>query len=181
MKIAIQRGHFNLTSPEPLLKLCLDFGRSKCEDYRDKVFGLRAWALLCCREAVAVDYSSSISEICWRLLSHDASDHASDYEHIYRRYSVATSAEELYQVLCLSAQDLGSPILLQNERYSDEELLRQAAPWLWSLFFQDEYFTLEARDIFATTLRPQKTRDIYFKRWKRVCDWFSSKNVSREK
>jgi hypothetical protein len=42
--------------PRLLVNLCKEFRYSKCEDRRDKVFGLRAFALDCCKDAVPVDY-----------------------------------------------------------------------------------------------------------------------------
>jgi hypothetical protein len=73
----------------PLVELCIDFGSSRCEDRRDKVFGLQASTMACCREAVEVNYSASISEISWRLLSHHSCDHAAPIR-------VAGYAQELH-------------------------------------------------------------------------------------
>jgi hypothetical protein len=59
----------------PLVDLCIDFGSSECADRRDKVFGLQAFTLPCCREALAVDYSLSILDMSRKLLLHYSTNH----------------------------------------------------------------------------------------------------------
>lgn len=50
-----ERDYLQSNSLRPLLLLCIQYGTSKCEDRRDKVFGLQALTLTCCKEAVQVE------------------------------------------------------------------------------------------------------------------------------
>jgi hypothetical protein len=58
--------------------LCLRYAEAKCQDQRDKVFGLLGFADECCKEAVPVDYSLSLYEICGRVLQHHFLTHVYD-------------------------------------------------------------------------------------------------------
>jgi len=50
--------------------LCSDFAQSKCEEKKDKVFGLWGIALDCCKEAVTIDYSVPWPRICSDVYVH---------------------------------------------------------------------------------------------------------------
>ena len=58
--------------------LCLRYAEANCQDQRDKVFGLLGFAEDCCKEAVPVDYSLSLYEICGRVLQHHFLMHVYD-------------------------------------------------------------------------------------------------------
>lgn len=60
---------------EPLLEICSKYGHAKCEDIRDKVYGLHNLADTCCRKAVLVDYSLPWYRICGKVLDHHMSRH----------------------------------------------------------------------------------------------------------
>ncbi len=63
-------GHRGQLDGSPLHDLCLRFVEAKCEDHRDKIFGLLGIAATCCRDAVLVDYSMSAYEVCGKVLQH---------------------------------------------------------------------------------------------------------------
>jgi hypothetical protein len=84
----------------PLDYLCKEFSSSECTDRLDKIFGLLALARDCCRQAVPVDYSSSIAELYLRLIFHSHQRHR-PLGVDFTRY-----CEDLHRVLGVSAQDL---------------------------------------------------------------------------
>ena len=59
----------------PLLELCSKYGDAKCEDIRDKVFGLHTLANTCCRDTVLVEYSLPWYQICGTVLHHHMREH----------------------------------------------------------------------------------------------------------
>lgn len=59
-----------LKGSRTLLEICSKFGEAKCEDPRDKVFGLHSFAATCCRGAVPIDYTMSWPGVVERLLRH---------------------------------------------------------------------------------------------------------------
>lgn len=67
----VKKGRVSL----PLLELCSKYGDAKCEDIRDKVFGLHTLADTCCRDAVLVDYSLPWYKICGTVLHHHMLKH----------------------------------------------------------------------------------------------------------
>jgi hypothetical protein len=92
---------------EPLLNLCLNYGSSKYEDRRDKVFGFLAFTLECYREAIEVDYWSSLLEISTELLRHNSSKHKYLYPEI-------GTTKRLHQMLGVTVQDLELPAPLES-------------------------------------------------------------------
>lgn len=58
--------------------LCLRYSEAKCEDPRDKIYGLLSFAAKCCKEAVPVDYTLSRYEVCGLVLRHHATVHTYD-------------------------------------------------------------------------------------------------------
>ncbi|PVH75597.1 hypothetical protein DL98DRAFT_369097, partial [Cadophora sp. DSE1049] len=44
---------------------------ARCENVRDKVFGLHSLVRDCCRKAVPVDYSKTPIQLCNDVLQHD--------------------------------------------------------------------------------------------------------------
>lgn len=61
-----------------LFDLCSRYAEAKCEDPRDKIFGLLGIAAECCREAVPVNYSLSKYEIYGLVIQHHCLDHIYD-------------------------------------------------------------------------------------------------------
>jgi Heterokaryon incompatibility protein (HET) len=106
MNLMRERRWHGLKAQRPLFELCIVFGSSNCEDRRDKVFGLQAFTLACCREAVEVNYSSSVSEVSRRLLSHHGSSHEKEDDYGSR---IIGHAQELHRVLRLTEHDMEGP------------------------------------------------------------------------
>jgi hypothetical protein len=100
--------------PRLLVDLCKEFGSSKCEGRWDKVFGLRAFALDCCRDAVPVDYAISLAEISWTLLFHNAS------KHMDGKWRVSL-AQQVLQALGITKQDLEDPTPFPRYKNPTEE------------------------------------------------------------
>lgn len=71
------RGRWQLDESR-LYDLCLRFVEAKCEDHRDKIFGLLGIAAKCCRNAVLVNYSLSAYEVCGGVLQHYFLAHVCD-------------------------------------------------------------------------------------------------------
>jgi hypothetical protein len=86
----------------PLEYLCMEFSSSECTDRLDKIFGLLALARDCCRQAVPVDYSSSIAELCLKLMFH------SHQTHRPSGGDFTVYCENLHRALGVSAKDLKS-------------------------------------------------------------------------
>jgi hypothetical protein len=100
--------------PRLLVDLCKEFRYSKCEDRRDKVFGLRAFALDCCKDAVPVDYTISLAEISWILLFHTA------FKHTHGIWMVSY-AQKVFRALGVTKQDLEDPTpFLRNKSPTEE-------------------------------------------------------------
>ena len=112
LRIMDWRRSRRLPQLQELAGLCNTFGSSKCEDRHDKVFGLRALALRCCRDAVPVDYTISLAEISWKLLFHDASKH-----NYHRGKWDVTLAQEILLALSVTKQELETP---RNENIAEE-------------------------------------------------------------
>jgi hypothetical protein len=60
---------------QTLLDLYLRFQDSKCQDPRDKVFGLHSLAKTCCRAGTLIDYSKTATHSCGQLLKHHFLSH----------------------------------------------------------------------------------------------------------
>jgi hypothetical protein len=54
----------------PLLSVWLQYKDGKCQDPRDKIFGLRNLAAACCKQATPVDYTASLREIFTSVIHH---------------------------------------------------------------------------------------------------------------
>jgi len=63
--------------------LCLRYAESLCEDPRDKVYGLLGFAAGCCKFAIPVDYSLSMSQVCGLVLEHYCTSHLYEERLIY--------------------------------------------------------------------------------------------------
>jgi hypothetical protein len=114
MSLVDWRQFRRLPKLQVLAELCKAFGSSKCEDRRDRVFGLRALALGCCRDAVPVDYTISLAEISWTLLFHNASKHS------HGKWEVSP-AQQVLQALGVTKQDLEDPTtFLRNKTLTEE-------------------------------------------------------------
>jgi len=88
----------HLAQRRPLIDLCIGYGLAHCEDSRDGIFGLLAFTYECCQESVAVDYSSSLSDVSRRLLYHKHTNNVSFQEgHKLRilRVMLGVSREDL--------------------------------------------------------------------------------------
>jgi hypothetical protein len=88
----------------PLEYLCMEFSSSECTDRLDKIFGLLALARDCCRQAVPVDYSSSIAELCLKLIFHSHQRH----QRHRPLGDFTVYCENLHRALGVSAKDLKS-------------------------------------------------------------------------
>jgi hypothetical protein len=114
MSIVDGRSLYVGRSPQPLVSFCKEFGSSKCEDPRDKVFRLRAFALACCSDAVPLDYAISLAEISWKLLFHHVSKDS------LGKWNVSL-AQEVLQALRITKQNSEDPTpFLQNKNHTEE-------------------------------------------------------------
>lgn len=66
-------------SSSPLVDLCCKYGQSKCQDQRDKIFGLHALANPCCRSASPVDYTVDCTSLFESVLVHHIQAHIRDW------------------------------------------------------------------------------------------------------
>lgn len=64
------------TNDQGLLRLTGDHVNSKCSQTHDHVFGLLGLSPLCCQNAVIVDYSKSIDDICEQVVKHHMTAHS---------------------------------------------------------------------------------------------------------
>jgi hypothetical protein len=80
----------------PLLRLIFQYREARCEDVRDKVFGLLGLAKSCCSTALKVDYSSSLIDLHQEILRHAAKDH--NLEDIIEYFK---AARDLGRILCV--------------------------------------------------------------------------------
>lgn len=71
-------GHGKVSGSNIIFDLCLRYTEAKCAEPRDKIFGLIGIAADCCKDAVAVDYSLSMYEICGMVLEHHTTIHIAD-------------------------------------------------------------------------------------------------------
>jgi hypothetical protein len=101
IKLERERNYRQSNSPRPLLQLCIQYESSRCEDRLDKVFGLQAFTLPCCKEAVRIDYASAPSEISRRLLDHHIVVHYHQWRGSELQY-----AQRLQEVLQITENDL---------------------------------------------------------------------------
>ncbi|KAL3425837.1 ankyrin and HET domain-containing protein [Phlyctema vagabunda] len=66
MKEMIEDYQFDTT----LFALYYRYRKGECEDFRDKIYGVRSLAAKCCSDAVPVNYSLSRYDLCGVLLQH---------------------------------------------------------------------------------------------------------------
>ncbi|KAH7400310.1 heterokaryon incompatibility protein-domain-containing protein [Cadophora sp. MPI-SDFR-AT-0126] len=67
----MQNRVFRAAHPSlPLGTLCHKYGASRCEDIKDKVFGLHALAADCCKKATVVDYAAPWSSTWQSVVAH---------------------------------------------------------------------------------------------------------------
>jgi hypothetical protein len=111
----------------PLCPLIHQFGHAKCEDVRDRIFGLHSLALSCCQKAIPVDYSCSVYSLTYKLLEHQCNHHSDT-----PGYSVFHNLDELHQSLLEGAkQQVGSSSFKTgdwNDKYSLATLVAAELP-----------------------------------------------------
>jgi hypothetical protein len=74
-RFAGEESHLAGNAPRSIVQLCSIYGKAKCEDPRDRVFGLLGIASSCCSRAIQVDYSSTLPEVAQAVLLHHIYDH----------------------------------------------------------------------------------------------------------
>ena len=90
----------------PLLDIFLEYQRAECADKRDKVFGLHTLAPRCCKEAVPVDYSLSMTEIVAQLCQHHLDAHSVlGSERSVGQRSTIGESQRLHQKLAIASTD----------------------------------------------------------------------------
>jgi hypothetical protein len=101
-----------------LVELLTQFSFLSCHDIRDRVFGLRSLAPVCCKQAVPADYSMGVVSVCVKLLWHHLNEHRSD-----RPYSTWSITESVLRALTLRVfgMDLKSRI---NDEFRCREFER---------------------------------------------------------
>jgi hypothetical protein len=95
----------NLESPHSLVELCTEYGKSLCQDSRDKIFGIRSFAAGCCREAIRVDYSLTFFQIRGALVQHHFRQHQSPISvaQDFHRTMEVTTKESLPSISLLNS------------------------------------------------------------------------------
>lgn len=88
----------------PLLRLCIEFGHARCEDQRDKVFGLREIASKCCQLAAPVDYTLSMAQIAGMILHHHV------FEHAHLGMGPIGDSRQFHQKLGITPKIYGFPL-----------------------------------------------------------------------
>jgi hypothetical protein len=90
----------------PLLDIFSEYQRTECADRRDKVFGLRTFAPRCCKEAVPVDYSLSMTEIVGQLCQHHLDAHSVlGTKRSVGKESTISESQSLHQKLAIASTD----------------------------------------------------------------------------
>lgn len=77
----------DLTNVTSLVTLSRIHREARCADVRDKIYGLRGLAPLCCQQAIPADYSCSSYQLCERLLTHEFASHPP--EETFRAMQIA--------------------------------------------------------------------------------------------
>jgi hypothetical protein len=70
-----EESHLTGNVPRSIFQLCSIYGKARCEDQRDKIFGLLGITSSCCSRAIQVDYSAPLSELAQVVLLHHICDH----------------------------------------------------------------------------------------------------------
>ncbi|KAE8454134.1 hypothetical protein EG329_005058 [Mollisiaceae sp. DMI_Dod_QoI] len=76
ISIFLTRHNWQKAESRSIFSLIKQHQHAECSDVRDKVFGLHSLALLCCREAVPVDYSLDIHQLFAKVLRHQFLHHS---------------------------------------------------------------------------------------------------------
>jgi hypothetical protein len=88
--------------PQVWFKLFSDNRKAKCEDPRDKIFGLHSLTCLCCQREISIDYSLSWEEVVRNLLRHQVYGHAIAPKSLFKGnwtfYSRFPAAQEFQQM-----------------------------------------------------------------------------------
>jgi hypothetical protein len=74
-RFAGEESHLTGHTRRSILQLCSIYGKAKCEDQRDKIFGLLGIASSCCSKDIRVDYSSTLPELAQAVLLHHIHEH----------------------------------------------------------------------------------------------------------
>lgn len=74
-RFAGEESHLTGNATRSILQLCSIYRNAKCEDQRDKIFGLLGIASSCCSRAIQVDYSSTLPELAQAVLLHHIHEH----------------------------------------------------------------------------------------------------------
>lgn len=59
----------------PVMDLLLQFHDCRCQDVRDRVFGLLSLSQECCRAIITADYSAHCKDVCSELIAHHLACH----------------------------------------------------------------------------------------------------------
>ncbi|RDW81886.1 hypothetical protein BP6252_02998 [Coleophoma cylindrospora] len=68
-----------------LCSLYYRYEKAKCQDPRDKIYGLRSFAGECCNDAVPIDYSMPRYDLCGLLFQHHVLNHLNDKDEANNR------------------------------------------------------------------------------------------------
>jgi hypothetical protein len=88
-----------------LVALCSQYRAAKCQDSRDRVFGLRSLARACCQEAMVVNYAVPLEDLYARLIAHFLVNHQHESSS-YR--SVVEGIQEYNTLLGITTDELGN-------------------------------------------------------------------------
>ncbi|PMD36282.1 HET-domain-containing protein [Hyaloscypha variabilis F] len=92
--------------------LCSVFGKLKCQDVKDRVFGLSGIAKECCKNDLTIDYSIPWSVICTTVLHHYMSTH-----HTMGSRNTVWTAHAFHRRLKVRSEDY---IQLNNKFYDSD-------------------------------------------------------------
>jgi hypothetical protein len=98
-----QKYRLETEQAHPLFILCQEYGEARCEDRRDKVFGLSGIAMDCCKIATPVDYSSTWGQVCQSVLLHFFQHH---YKSRSKRRDFIYQAQRFHERLRIISKDL---------------------------------------------------------------------------
>jgi hypothetical protein len=85
-RFAGEESHLTGNAPRSILQLCSIYRKAKCEEQRDKIFGLLGIASSCCSRAIQVDYSSTLPELAQAVLLHHIHEHQDGALETLQRY-----------------------------------------------------------------------------------------------
>jgi hypothetical protein len=114
-------------SSRSVFQLCSIYGTAKCEDQRDKIFGLLGIASPCCSDAIQVDYSAPLSQIAEAVLRHHIYEHQDGDQ---RGAPMALeSSISFHRHLGITPMDYKPPLIYPSPT--------PLASWWWSLQEQE--------------------------------------------